>query len=277
MKRIPMKRILLAATAVTALVVGANLASAQTGHSEHMSPGGMGQSPLPGAERGAVQSEHRGAQPGAMNGQAEMKGRAEMKAPTANGPEHQRAAQSPKGERTGETREPAGREGERAGETRENKSTGATAPKQNERVGQGREQTEQAPGRERNERMGEGREHDERMGQGREHDERMGEGREHDQRMGEGREHGDRAVRLSPEQRTRVRDTVIREHDHRIDHADFALSVGTRIPRSERVYELPPDLVSIVPEYRGFKYILVRDELVILDPVTLEIVAVIPV
>ncbi|MGA2127643.1 MAG: DUF1236 domain-containing protein [Xanthobacteraceae bacterium] len=240
-----MKRILLAATAVTALVVGGNLASAQTGHSEH-----MGQSPTPGAERGAVQ-EHRGAEPGAMNGQVETK------APTGNGAEHQRAAQSPKGERTGETREPAGREGERAGETREQKSTGAKTPKQNEHVGQGRAQTGQAPGRER--------------------DEKMGEGREHDGRMGESREHGDRAVQLSPEQRTRVRDTIVREHDHRIDHADFALSVGTRIPRSERVYELPPDLISIVPEYRGFKYILVRDELVILDPVTLEIVAVIPV
>lgn len=260
-----MKRILLAATAVTALVVGGNLASAQTGHSEH-----MGQSPTPGAERGAVQ-EHRGAEPGARNGQAETK------APTGNGAEHQRAAQSPKGERTGETREPAGREGERAGETREQKSTGAKTPKQNEHVGQGREQTGQAPGRERDEKMGEGREHDERMGPGREREERMGQGREHDGRMGESREHGDRAVQLSPEQRTRVRDTIVREHDHRIDHADFALSVGTRIPRSERVYELPPDLISIVPEYRGFKYILVRDELVILDPVTLEIVAVIPV
>jgi hypothetical protein len=35
--------------------------------------------------------------------------------------------------------------------------------------------------------------------------------------------------------------------------------------------------VSIVPEYRGFKYIIVGDDLLILDPVTLEIVAVIPV
>jgi hypothetical protein len=34
--------------------------------------------------------------------------------------------------------------------------------------------------------------------------------------------------------------------------------------------------VSIVPEYRGFDYTLVGDSILIVDPVTLEIVAVIP-
>jgi len=40
---------------------------------------------------------------------------------------------------------------------------------------------------------------------------------------------------------------------------------------------MAPDLVTIVPEYRGFKYIIVRNDLVIIDPITLDIVAVIPV
>jgi hypothetical protein len=34
--------------------------------------------------------------------------------------------------------------------------------------------------------------------------------------------------------------------------------------------------VLIVPQYRGFDYCLVDDEIVIVDPRTLEIVAVIP-
>jgi hypothetical protein len=42
------------------------------------------------------------------------------------------------------------------------------------------------------------------------------------------------------------------------------------------VFEIPSEIVVIVPQYRGFKYIVVRDELIILDPDTLEIVAVIP-
>jgi hypothetical protein len=39
---------------------------------------------------------------------------------------------------------------------------------------------------------------------------------------------------------------------------------------------LPQDIVRIVPQYRGFDYFLVEDEIVIVDPHTLEIVAIIP-
>jgi Protein of unknown function (DUF1236) len=39
---------------------------------------------------------------------------------------------------------------------------------------------------------------------------------------------------------------------------------------------LPEDVVRIVPEYRGFDYVLVRDQILIIDPDTLEIVAIIP-
>jgi hypothetical protein len=39
---------------------------------------------------------------------------------------------------------------------------------------------------------------------------------------------------------------------------------------------LPSEIVQIVPQYRGFDYFLVEDEIVIVDPHTLEIVAVIP-
>jgi Protein of unknown function (DUF1236) len=39
---------------------------------------------------------------------------------------------------------------------------------------------------------------------------------------------------------------------------------------------LPEEIVRIVPQYRGFDYFLVEDEIVIVDPRTLEIVAIIP-
>jgi len=48
------------------------------------------------------------------------------------------------------------------------------------------------------------------------------------------------------------------------------------VPRTVHVVDLPSDVVEIVPQYRGFKYILVRDEILIIDPDTFEIVAVIP-
>jgi hypothetical protein len=40
---------------------------------------------------------------------------------------------------------------------------------------------------------------------------------------------------------------------------------------------VPEDIVEYMPEYVGYKYIVVGDELLIIDPVTLEIVAIIPV
>ena len=82
---------------------------------------------------------------------------------------------------------------------------------------------------------------------------------------------------LSSDQRTRLHGIVTGGDLRRIDHADFALSVGTRVPNTVTFYNIPETIVDIVPEYRGFEYIIVRDELVIIDPETLEIVAVLPV
>ena len=62
----------------------------------------------------------------------------------------------------------------------------------------------------------------------------------------------------------------------RLNRADFSLEVGAAVPRSVRVYTLPPEIVEIVPEYRGHDYVLVGDDIVIIDPGSLEIVAVIP-
>jgi hypothetical protein len=82
---------------------------------------------------------------------------------------------------------------------------------------------------------------------------------------------------LSPDQRTRLHGIITGGDLRRIDHADFALSVGTRVPNTVTFYDIPETIVDIVPEYRGFEYIIVRDDLVIVDPETLEIVAVLPV
>jgi hypothetical protein len=62
-----------------------------------------------------------------------------------------------------------------------------------------------------------------------------------------------------------------------VGHLDFDVRTGVRIPHEFHDYHvLPPDIVSIVPEYRGFRYFVYGDEIVIVDPDTLEIVAIIP-
>jgi hypothetical protein len=88
---------------------------------------------------------------------------------------------------------------------------------------------------------------------------------------------GRTAVNLSQEQRTKIKDVIVRDRDvARVPSANFALSVGATVPRTVHVRVLPSDVVTIVPEYRGFAYIVVGDQLLIIDPVTMEIVAILP-
>jgi Protein of unknown function (DUF1236) len=93
-----------------------------------------------------------------------------------------------------------------------------------------------------------------------------------------GHEQGGRtAVNLSQEQRTKIKDVIVRDRDvARLPSASFSLSIGATVPRTVHVRVLPSDVVTIVPEYRGFDYIVVGDQLLIIDPVTMEIVAILP-
>jgi len=92
-------------------------------------------------------------------------------------------------------------------------------------------------------------------------------------------ERGERggSVQLSEDQRSQMKTIIERGHGPRLGrNVNFDVRVGTRIPRSVHYAVLPSDIVRIVPQYRGFSYFLVEDEIVIVDPHTLEIVAIIP-
>jgi Protein of unknown function (DUF1236) len=82
-------------------------------------------------------------------------------------------------------------------------------------------------------------------------------------------------AKLSSEQRTRI-STVIREqHVQPAANVNFSISVGTRVPRDVEFRPLPTEILSIYPDWRGYEFFLVRDEIVVVNPRTLEIVAVI--
>ncbi|MGB8633081.1 MAG: DUF1236 domain-containing protein [Xanthobacteraceae bacterium] len=85
------------------------------------------------------------------------------------------------------------------------------------------------------------------------------------------------SVQLSEQQRSQIKTVVTGEHAPRFSgDVNFDVRVGTKIPRSVHIAALPDDIVRVVPEYRGYHYVLVRDEILIVDPSTLEIIAVIP-
>jgi hypothetical protein len=85
---------------------------------------------------------------------------------------------------------------------------------------------------------------------------------------------GGKATQLSDSQRTRIKNVVDKSHLTRIDHADFSVSVGAVVPRSVHLAVLPPEIIEVVPEYRGYSYVLIGDELVIIDPHSYAVVVV---
>jgi hypothetical protein len=85
-------------------------------------------------------------------------------------------------------------------------------------------------------------------------------------------------VSLTPGQRSHIRDTVIDARGApRVGHVNFDVRVGTLVPRRDiRVIPVPQTLVRIDPGWRGFLYFVVRDDVVIVNPRDMRIVAVIP-
>ncbi|MGE8942085.1 DUF1236 domain-containing protein [Leptospira interrogans] len=78
---------------------------------------------------------------------------------------------------------------------------------------------------------------------------------------------------ISSQQRTTIRQRL--SSGPRVNEVNFAVAVGTRIPRSVSLRVLPASVIEIVPQYRGYRYVLVGNRILIVDPETFEIVYVI--
>jgi hypothetical protein len=85
-------------------------------------------------------------------------------------------------------------------------------------------------------------------------------------------------VQLNEQQRNEIRTTVINARGApRIGHVDFDVTVGTVIPRGKiQVVPVPETLVRVEPEWRGLLYFVYEDEIVIVNPNDMKIVAVVP-
>lgn len=82
-------------------------------------------------------------------------------------------------------------------------------------------------------------------------------------------------VTLNSTQKTKISTTIRSAHVEPLRHVDFAVRVGIVVPTSVHFHTLPATIVEIVPEYRGYYYIVVEDEIVIIEPHTRRIVTVI--
>jgi uncharacterized protein DUF1236 len=80
---------------------------------------------------------------------------------------------------------------------------------------------------------------------------------------------------LSSEQHAKIRNTLRIEKSERLASVPFSTKVGEAIPGTVHLYVLPVSIMEYAPQYRGYEYILVGNEILIVDPRTMRIVAVI--
>lgn len=82
-------------------------------------------------------------------------------------------------------------------------------------------------------------------------------------------------VNINAQQRTRIYQSFARLDLRPITNVNFSVSVGTVVPRHVHLRSLPSDIVEIVPQYHGYSFFAVRDEIVIVKPSSHKIVTVI--
>jgi len=238
------KSLLITAAAIT-LIAG-------TGAFAQQEPGGRA---APSMAPGAM---HQGA--GAVPGGA---------APRDSGtPAQSGAAENSRGnsaEQRGEPRSP-----NRTGQVQQNRGRGETAGQaapRNERE-QNRATEERGRDTERN-RLSTDRENEPR-GQNRATEDRGG-----PSTTGQGAAPVRGAVNISPEQRTRLHAVFAGERNApRVNEVDFDLAVGRPVPRTVHFVPVPQAIFAIEPVWRGYDYFIVGDQIVIVNPRSMEIVAI---
>jgi hypothetical protein len=84
------------------------------------------------------------------------------------------------------------------------------------------------------------------------------------------------SVKLTDQQRSQVAASISAQKVEPATNVNFSISVGTRVPRSVHLHTVSADIVSSVPQYRGYSYFVTNNQIVIVEPRTYEIVSVMP-
>ena len=84
-------------------------------------------------------------------------------------------------------------------------------------------------------------------------------------------------ARVTSEKQVQISERLSREHLAEPErNLNISIRVGETIPPRVRLYRLPPEIVSIEPEYRDYEYFATDDDVVIVEPRTHRIVSEVP-
>jgi hypothetical protein len=90
-----------------------------------------------------------------------------------------------------------------------------------------------------------------------------------------GEERGEGHHPLTVRERTNLRETVLRSGP-RLSHVNFRIGVGAIVPRNVRLVAVPRPIVAIYPEWSGDLFFSYGDEIVVVQPDSMQIVGVLP-
>ena len=83
------------------------------------------------------------------------------------------------------------------------------------------------------------------------------------------------AAKLDPQKKSQLTAAIDKVKVKPLTRVGFSVSVGVAVPRTVELRPVPTTIVDIVPQYRGYDFFVVRDEVVIVEPRTHKIVDVI--
>jgi len=84
-------------------------------------------------------------------------------------------------------------------------------------------------------------------------------------------------AQVTSEKQVRISETVSRARLAQPErNLNISIRIGETIPPRVRLYRVPPEIVSIEPEYRDYEYFATDDEVVIVEPRTHRIVSQVP-
>jgi hypothetical protein len=85
------------------------------------------------------------------------------------------------------------------------------------------------------------------------------------------------SLSLTPQQRATIYQTVSRERDkvRTPPPVNMKVWVGAQLPASTELYILPDDIGAAVPETKFYRYTIVQNQVVIVDPTTMKVVDII--
>ncbi len=80
-------------------------------------------------------------------------------------------------------------------------------------------------------------------------------------------------VQLTPVQRQSIYRTIVQRPVTTAPPPTVAYEVGTRVPADVQLYSIPQEVAVEVPAIRTYKYMVVNDQVVLVDPATSQVVA----